>query len=71
MKIPCPKICPDRSAECHISCEIYKTFRKQLDKENAEKHKRNDIICGYNVRKKTLKDIREFKKPTHYKGGDQ
>ena len=71
MNNPCHRHCPERTSTCHISCERYERFRKQLDEKNAEIHKVNDVIYGYNIKKKTLKDIKEFKNPTHYKGGKQ
>lgn len=71
MNNPCHRNCPERASDCHISCESYKAYRKYLDVENAEKRKANDVIYGYNIAKRTRKDIEEFKNPKHYKGGKQ
>lgn len=35
---PC-KTCTDRTAECHGSCERYKSWKGEYEKWKAEKHK--------------------------------
>lgn len=35
-KAPC-KDCPDRTIGCHSSCEVYGSFREELDEYNKEK----------------------------------
>ena len=39
-KITCCRDCPNRSPECHGSCEEYKTQRAELDETNAEARKK-------------------------------
>ena len=33
MKNPCERDCPDRCATCHGTCEKYKKWKKDYDKE--------------------------------------
>ena len=41
----CPKNCPERSADCHVSCPRYKNYRKALETASAEEHEKM-IIQG-------------------------
>lgn len=70
MDIPCHKHCPDRAVGCHISCERYKEYRNYLDEKNEQIRKEN-ILIGYEGRRRRNKDVEEFKNPKHYRGGNQ
>lgn len=50
---PC-RLCKDRHAECHGSCEKYGAWRKQLDEEN-EKRQKKDYLEGIGVIRPTTK----------------
>lgn len=39
MKCPCTRECPERSAECHGSCERYKAY----EVEKHEEYRMNEI----------------------------
>jgi hypothetical protein len=42
----CTKDCPNRSGECHSTCERYKTQRAEYDATMAELKKKEDIQKG-------------------------
>ena len=43
---PCKK-CTERHQGCHSSCELYITWRKDLDKKNDELREYKDARYGY------------------------
>ena len=54
MSRPCHN-CPNRTAECHATCEDYKSFRKECDKRIDERTKQNNADPG--IPKQKLKKI--------------
>lgn len=46
--IPCAPYCPDRSAECHATCDKYKAYRAEMDAQCAI---RADCINGLYISK--------------------
>ena len=71
-KIDCCKPnCPDRSGDCHGTCERYLTQRAELDATNAEKRRKYEVERNLNGH--TDRTIQRFKKRTHSRnryGGD-
>ena len=37
-QIPCVRDCPERSAECHATCEKYAEYRKAMDAYRDSEH---------------------------------
>lgn len=44
----CKPDCPDRSGECHGTCEKYLTQRAELDATNAENRKKQEVERNLN-----------------------
>lgn len=44
MTIPCKRDCPDRSAECHGSCEKYREFKAKMDEARARRFADAEIV---------------------------
>ena len=60
------KGCQERQVGCHITCERYKEYRANLDKEKEARiqaQKANDVLDDYTIRriKKTRKALRRMK----------
>lgn len=39
----CDRNCPDRSAECHGSCEKYQAFRAKCDEASEERYQKKNF----------------------------
>lgn len=42
MTAPC-KECPDRTAECHATCERYAAYAKEREQERRNRHKADEV----------------------------
>lgn len=40
---PCAKDCPERSCDCHATCERYKEYRARKDAEMKERNEKSYI----------------------------
>ena len=47
MKIPCGKECPDRSAECKLTCEKWKEYETAYFEERKVKDKEREQLQNY------------------------
>ena len=47
MKAPCGKKCPDRAAECKLTCEKWKEYEKVYFQEQREKDKEREQMYNY------------------------
>ena len=52
MKAPC-KGCEYREVACHVKCQAYRMYKKQMESNKENTIKRNDVLAyiGDNVRK--------------------
>ena len=62
------KGCEERHQGCHITCERYKAFREDLDKQKEERMKAlkvSDVIDDYNIRRieRTRKAMQKKRAP--------
>lgn len=60
------KGCEERHVGCHSTCEIYKAYREELDKEKearVQAFKERDVLDDYTIRRieKTRKAMRRMK----------
>ena len=60
------KGCQERQVGCHVTCERYKEYRANLDKEKEARiqaHKVNEIVDDYDIRRieKTKKALKRMK----------
>lgn len=40
MKPPCGKYCPDRTADCHSTCEKWQEYERERNKDYEERYKK-------------------------------
>lgn len=45
---PCKQNCPNRSAECRLFCERFKTYEEKRRIENAERNKKREAAMDFN-----------------------
>lgn len=62
----CKKDCPERSGECHGTCERYKTQRAEYEVTMEEEKKKGDIRRGLVNQK--CHNIERIYKRCHLKG---
>lgn len=45
-QIPCVRDCPERSAECHATCEKYAEYRKEMDiyRDSEHEARKKDFV---------------------------
>lgn len=45
---PCKQNCPNRSADCRLFCERFKTYEEKRKIEEAERNKKRDAVMDFN-----------------------
>lgn len=58
MKQPCDKHCPDRSAECHSTCERWLQYEAERNKQYDENKRISETLTIlYEIERKRKADI--------------
>lgn len=61
MKMPCVKECPNRTAECKLTCEKWKEYEAEYLKERKEKERQREVAENYWRYRERMFDTRRKK----------